>query len=138
MRYLAGVLAFLCLLSTYLSYSFYGSKIKAEGDLRVAQASLLSLQESYDKQAKACLISERLSLELQDEVRAKQEESKELLDKIDRLPTVSKSQKGTEESQNGNVKNEEIDIDSRLPESIRMLTEQAYRNLQGQTDADAR
>lgn len=125
-----------CISMAYLSYSFYGSKTQAQDALRGVQSTLSSLQSSYDKQSKACLVADNISVELQQENKKIEEEKEGLLDSIDKLP--AKSHPGTNVSQTRTDVNEEIDIDAKLPDSIISLSKQAYDNYKGKANADAR
>ncbi|MNF50947.1 hypothetical protein D3C84_322560 [compost metagenome] len=125
------VLLSFTLLFGYLSYNFYGKKVEAESSLRDMKGQMSALQDSYDKQAKACHIADSITTELQEESKVKEKDKQELLDKIDKIPSKPKApiQEAT--------KNEDIDIDAVLPLELRRMLQHSYDNLQRQGASDA-
>ena len=143
MKYVLMILATSVAASGLLSYSFYGSKVKAEAALVAAHASLVSLQSSIEKQEKACKIADSISVEFNQENKGIEQKKQDTLHKIDSIPkrgTIS-PEKGLTATPLTNVDkeaNETIDIDTELPESLVRLLNEAYNNSTGQGKSDAR
>ncbi|MNQ04611.1 hypothetical protein D3C85_173290 [compost metagenome] len=125
------VLLSFTLLFGYLSYNFYGKKVEAESSLRDMKGQMSALQDSYDKQEKACRIADSITTELQEESKVKEKDKQELLGKIDKIPAKPKAP--IQET----TKNEEVDIDAVLPLELRRMLQHSYDNLQRQGASDA-
>lgn len=119
----------------YLSYSFYSDKAVAESQLDQAKGANKSLQESLDKKDTACLITDTIISEYQEE---KQEIVKEkdrdlnAIDKMMTLPVLTENKQKRQENakeQKGVEGNSVINLDSKLPDDlVRLLSESCHRS----------
>lgn len=119
----------------YLSYSFYSDKAVAESALDQAKGANKSLQESLDKKDKACLITDAIVSEYQEE---KQEIVKEkdrdlsTIDKMMALPSPTENKQKRQENakeQKGVEGNSVINLDSKLPDNlVSLLSESCHRS----------
>lgn len=115
----------------YLSYSFYSDKAVAESQLDTVVDANKGLQQSLDKKDKACLITDAIISEYQEE---KQEIVKEkdrdlnAIDKIMTLPVpVENKQKRQENAKE--QKDTIVSLGNRLPDDlVRLLSESCHRS----------
>ena len=126
MKYLLVVLASVCLLFGYLPYSFYSSKEKAESALKGALEANSSLESSLVKKEQECTITDEVITEWQKEKDASDKHKDSDIQKIDSIP---KSRPISPKSGPVEAANNEIDIDSPLPESVKRVLDETFSRL---------
>jgi hypothetical protein len=123
----------------YLSYSFYSDKAVAESQLDQAKGANKSLQESLDKKDKACLITDAIVSEYQEEKQENVKEKDKDLNAIDKMMAspvpVENKQKRQENAkeQKGVEDNSVINLDSKLPDDLVRLLSQSCNRSKGST-----
>lgn len=123
MKYMLSVFIVLTLFFGYLSYKFYSEK-------GVVQAALISCQEtnSYlgktiEKQEQEATLKDGIISEYEAKQRQIQNNKCKIVKAISSLPS--------------RTNNEEINIDSKLPPTLRGLLSESYNSVQGQVGSDA-
>lgn len=125
------VLFSFCSLFGYLSYKFYGQKTKAEAELAQAVQINANLQNSLVKKEQECKITDSLVSEWQKEKDASNKQKDSDIQKIDKLPSVAskKPDKATPQNVVQEGKQNEINIDDKLPDSlISVLSDSCRKN----------
>jgi hypothetical protein len=123
----------------YLSYSFYSDKAVAETALDEAKGANKSLQESLDKKDEACLITDAIVSEYQEEKQEIVKEKDKDLNAIDKMMAspvpVENKQKRQENAkeQKGVEDNSVINLDSKLSDDLVRLLSQSCNRSKGST-----
>lgn len=116
------LLSLVCLFG-YLSFTFYGQKQEIKQSLTLALATNESLNNSLKLQEKACLISDSIAVEFNEESKEIKKEESVVVEKIDRIVSAPKANQ-EEKPHEANV----VDIDGELPLDLRgMLSESCER-----------
>lgn len=128
----------------YLSYKFHSDKAVAEKSLEQALKTNQSLVKSAENSDKACKVSDGITSEFKREEGALESHTDAIVDRVDKLPKLPKSPavatKDTNVAKEA-TKNEETDIagiDDLLPDSLRMLTDEAFNSVQRQANPNTR
>lgn len=127
--------SFSCLFG-YLSYSFYGQKTKAKAELAQAVQINANLQNYLVKKEQECKIADSLVSEWQEEKDASDKQKDSDVQKIDSIPKKPTKAASPNVAQEGK-QNEEIDIDGKLPDALRLLLQQSYNRDKGGSSADS-
>ena len=117
----------------YLSYHFHSEKAIAETKLETCKKANQSLVESADKADKTCKVGNAVASEFKREEQALEADRDDILKQLDNLSVAPKQdvKKPTPKEATVNEESNVAGIDSKLPESIRMLTESACNRVQG-------
>lgn len=125
----------------YLSYKFYGDKQEALMQLEIVKKSNLSLEQSLKKEEAACKIIDKINTELKEESLKEQETASKEIEEIDKLPAVKKApfaaNKAAEERE---LKDEDnvVDVDGKLPDSLRRVLQSTYSRVQGEVGSNSK
>lgn len=117
----------------YLSYHFHSEKAVAEIKLETCKKANQSLAESADKADKTCKVGDATASEFKREEQALESDRDGILKQLDSLSVAPKQdvKKPTPKEATVNEESNVACIDSKLPESVRMLTESACNRVQG-------
>lgn len=111
----------------YLSYTFYGDKVKALASLEAALDNNKTLEKSLENQEAVCKIAEDVSVEFKKEEQEVEKDTNNTVSEIDKMVVVKKETVVAKEA----TKNEEsnyVALDGRLPDSlVRLLSEHCLR-----------
>lgn len=128
----------------YLSYKFHSDKVVAESRLEDAKEVNSSLVKSAENSDKACKVGDGITSEFKREEGVLESHTDAIVDRVDKLPKLPKSPSVAPKDTNvakEATKNEETDIagiDDLLPDSLRMLTDEAYSSVQRQANPNTR
>lgn len=124
------------LLFGYLSYRFYADKVGVESKLELCLSANKSLEQSVEKEKKACQIQDDVVSSYNSEKDSIQKEEKDTLSFIDSIPRQTPKQKIAEKVDN--AKEGDVYLDAKLPPALADSLHQVYRRVQGQGASDAR
>ena len=130
-KYIIVFLLILCGLFGALSYRFYGDKVEAESALVQVIDANTALQKSINLQVKSCEISDKVVSEYQAEKQVQQDKTQVIVSKIDSLPKKPSVQSQVKQDA-------EIDIDSPLPDSLRILLRESCGKGEGDVCTNAK
>lgn len=124
----------------YLSYKFHSDKAVAESKLGQAVDTNKTLQSSYDKQSLLCKVTDDITTEYQEEkqgIAGQKEQDLNDLDKLVSEPIVAKeativAKKATLKQGSTDDETSIVDIDGKLPESLRVLLSKSCHNSRGE------
>jgi hypothetical protein len=123
----------------YLSYTFYGAKVKALASLEVALDDNKSLEKSLEKQEMVCKIAEDISVGFQEDKTDVETKTDSALDQLSAMKSTSKQQfpqtkKVVEEE---NEKTDVASLDSKLPDDVSKLLQSHFDSLQKTSGSNA-
>lgn len=127
MKFLLGALTILVLLCSFLGYKTYDlSEDKAT--LRVALDSALQAlkasQNAREKDKQSCSLTDLINTEYQEQKQEHSDKKDKILDELNKLETKP-SPKPKQEAPINEKPNAELDIDSPLPDSLKLLLDKA-------------
>ena len=127
MRFLLGALAIFALLCSFLGYKTYGLS-EENGYLKVsiasAQEALKASENAREKDKQSCSLTDIINTEYQEQKQERSDKKDKILDELNKLeskPSKPKQETSINEEPNA----VELDIDSPLPQSLRLLLDNA-------------
>ena len=118
----------------YLSYSFYSDKAVAETALDEAKGANKSLQESLDKKDEACLITDAIVSEYQEEKQEIVKEKDRDLNAIDKLPSMPvqvETKPKRQENAKEQIEGAPVSLDAKLGDDIKRMLSQSCHSAKG-------
>ena len=98
----------------YVSYAFYGQKVKAEQSLSLCQEANKTLENSVKRQQSLCKIQDAVVSEYKEEQKEHRDKTQDYLDKLDRM---------SHKEEQHELHSQSI-LDRKLPDDlVRMLSE---------------
>lgn len=133
MKFLLGALAILVLLCSFLGYKTY-SLIEENGYLKVsiasAQEALKVSENAREKDKQSCSLTDLINTEYQEQKQERSDKKDKILDELNKLeskPSLKPKQETliNEKPNAIEANSSAVDIDSPLPDSLRMLLDKA-------------
>lgn len=127
MKFLLGALAILVLLCSFLGYRTYDlseEKATLGVALASAQEALKALENAREKDKQSCSLTDLINTEYQEQKQERSGKKDKILDELNKLE-AKPSAKLKQEASINEKPNVELDIDSPLPDSLRMLLNKA-------------
>ena len=118
----------------YLSYSFYSDKAVAESQLTTAVKANKDLKESLDKKDKACLITDAIISEYQEEKQEIVKEKDRDLNAIDKLPSMPvqvETKPKRQENAKEQIEGAPVSLDAKLGDDIKRMLSQSCHSAKG-------
>lgn len=121
----------------YLSYTFYGAKVKALASLEVALEDNKSLEKSLEKQEMVCKIAEDVSVEFQKDKTDVETKTETALDQLSTMKSTPKQQPPKHQSpqtkkvvEEENEKTDVASLDDKLGSDVVRLLQSHFDSLQ--------
>lgn len=121
----------------YLSYTFYGAKVKALASLEVALDDNKSLEKSLEKQEMVCKIAEDVSVEFQEDKTDVEAKTESTLDQLSTMKSTPKQQLPKQQSpqtkkvvEEENEKTDVASLDDKLGSDVVRLLQSHFDSLQ--------
>lgn len=128
MKFLLGALAILVLLCSFLGYKTYDLS-EENGYLKVSLAStqeaLKASENAREKDKQSCSLTDLINTEYQEQKQERSDKKDKILDELNKLEAKPSPKPKQEASINEKPNVVELDIDSPLPDSLRMLLDKA-------------
>lgn len=129
MRFLLGALAILVLLCSFLGYKTYDlseEKATLGVALTSAQEALKASENAREKDKQSCSLTDLINAEYQEQKQERSDRKDKILDELNKLEAKPspKSKQETSINEKPNVSlepSEAVNIDAKLPDSLRML-----------------
>lgn len=132
MKFLLGALAILTLLCSFLGYKTYDlSEQKATLSVAIASAqeALKASENAREKEKQSCSLTDLINTEYQEQKQERSDKKDNILDQLNKLeakPIIKPKQEASiNEKPNAEANSRTVDIDSPLPDSLRMLLDKA-------------
>lgn len=127
MKFLLGALAILVLLCSFLGYKTYDLS-EENGYLKVsiasAQEALKASENARDKDKQSCSLTDLINTEYQEQKQERSDKKDKILDELNKLESKP-SLKSKQEASINEKPNVSLDIDSKLPDDLRLLLDKA-------------
>ena len=127
MKFLLGALAILILLSSFLGYKTYDlseEKSTLSVALASAQEALKASENARDKDKQSCSLTDLINTEYQEQKQEHSDKKDKILDELNKLESKP-SLKSKQEASINEKPNVSLDIDSKLPDDLRLLLDKA-------------
>ena len=128
MKFLLGALVILVLLCSFLGYKTYDLS-EENATLGVALDSALQAlkasEDAREKDKQSCSLTDLINTEYQEQKQERSDKKDKILDELNKLEAKSSPKPKQEASINEKPNVVELDIDSPLPDSLRMLLDKA-------------
>ena len=127
MKLLLGALAILILLSSFLGYKTYDlseEKSTLSVALASAQEALKASENARDKDKQSCSLTDLINTEYQEQKQEHSDKKDKILDELNKLESKP-SLKSKQEASINEKPNVSLDIDSKLPDDLRLLLDKA-------------
>lgn len=128
MKFLLGALAILVLLCSFLGYKTYDlseEKATLGVALTSTQEALKASQNAREKDKQSCSLTDLINTEYQEQKQERSDKKDKILDELNKLEAKPSPKPKQEASINEKPNVVELDIDSPLPDSLRMLLDKA-------------
>lgn len=127
MKFLLGALAILVLLCSFLGYKTYDLS-EENGYLKVsiasAQEALKASENAREKDKQSCSLTDLINTEYQEQKQERSDKKDKILDELNKLE-AKLSPKPKQETSINEKPNVSLDIDSKLPDDLRLLLDKA-------------
>lgn len=133
MKFLLGALAILILLCSFLGYKTYDLS-EENGYLKVsiasAQEALKASENAREKDKQSCSLTDLINTEYQEQKQERSDKKDKILDELNKLESKPfpepKKEATINEKPNVSLESSEaVNIDSKLPDDLRMLLDKA-------------
>lgn len=128
MKFLLGALVILVLLCSFLGYKTYDLS-EENATLGVALDSALQAlkasEDAREKDKQSCSLTDLINTEYQEQKQERSDKKDKILDELNKLEAKPSPKPKQEASINEKPNVVELDIDSPLPDSLRMLLDKA-------------
>lgn len=127
MKFLLGALAILVLLCSFLGYKTYDlseEKATLGVALKSFQEALKASENAREKDKQSCSLTDLINTEYQEQKQEHSDKKDKILDELNKLETKP-SPKPKQEASINEKPNAELDIDSPLPDSLKLLLDKA-------------
>lgn len=127
MKFLLGALAILILLCSFLGYKTYSlseEKATLSVALASAQEALKASENARDKDKQSCSLTDLINTEYQEQKQERSDKKDKILDELNKLESKP-SLKSKQEASINEKPNVSLDIDSKLPDDLRLLLDKA-------------
>lgn len=128
MKFLLGALAILALLCSFLGYKTYDLS-EENGYLKVSIAStqeaLKASEEAREKDKQSCSLTDLINTEYQEQKQQRADKKDKILDELNKLESKPSPKLKQEAPINEKPNAVELDIDSPLPDSLKLLLDKA-------------
>lgn len=135
MKFLLGALAILILLCSFLGYKTYDlseEKATLGETLDNVKEALKASENAREKDKQSCSLTDLINTEYQEQKQERSDKKDKILDELNKLEAIStKSSKPKQEASINEKPNvslessEAVNIDSKLPDDLRMLLDKA-------------
>lgn len=128
MKFLLGALAILALLCSFLGYKTYDlseEKSTISVALTSAQEALKASENAREKDKQSCSLTDLINTEYQEQKQERSDKKDKILDELNKLESKPPPKQKQEASINEKPNAVQLDIDSPLPDSLRMLLDKA-------------
>lgn len=128
MKFLLGALTILVLLCSFLGYRTYDlseEKATLGVALTSTQEALKSSENAREKDKQSCSLTDLINTEYQEQKQERSDKKDKILDELNKLEAKTSPKSNQEASINEKPNVPELDIDSPLPDSLRMLLDKA-------------
>ena len=128
MKFLLGALAILVLLCSFLGYKTYDlseEKATLGVALTSTQEALKASQNAREKDKQSCSLTDLINTEYQEQKQERSDKKDKILDELNKLESKPPPKQKQEASINEKPNAVQLDIDSPLPDSLRMLLDKA-------------
>lgn len=128
MKFLLGALAILTLLCSFLGYKTYDlseEKATLSVALASAQEALKASENAREKDKQSCSLTDLINTEYQEQKQERSDKKDKILDELNKLESKPFPEPKKEATINEKPNAVELDIDSPLPDSLRMLLHKA-------------
>lgn len=128
MKFLLGALAILVLLCSFLGYKTYSlneDKATLGVALTSAQEALKASENAKEKDKQSCSLTDLINAEYQEQKQERSDKKDKILDELNKLEAKPSPKPKQEASINEKPNAVELDIDSPLPDSLRVLLDKA-------------
>ena len=133
MKFLLGALAILVLLCSFLGYKMYDlseEKATLGVALTSAQEALKASENAREKDKQSCSLTDLINTEYQEQKQERSDKKDKILDELNKLEAKSspklKQEASINEKPNVSLESSEaVNIDSKLPDDLRMLLDKA-------------
>lgn len=127
MKFLLGALAILFLLCSFLGYKTYDlseEKATLGVALKSFQEALKASENAREKDKQSCSLTDLINTEYQEQKQERSDKKDKILDELNKLETKP-SPKPKQEASINEKPNVSLDIDSKLPDDLRLLLDKA-------------
>lgn len=127
MRFLLGALAILVLLCSFLGYKTYDlseEKATLGVALTSAQEALEASENAREKDKQSCSLTDLINTDYQEQKQERSDKKDKILDELNKLE-AKPSPKPKQEASINEKPDVSLDIDSKLPDDLRMLLDKA-------------
>lgn len=128
MRFLLGALVILVLLCSFLGYKTYDlseEKATLGATLDNVKEALKVSENAREKDKQSCSLTDLINTEYQEQKQELSDKKDKILDELNKLEAKPSPKPKQEASINEKPNAVELDIDSPLPDSLRMLLDKA-------------
>ena len=128
MKFLLGALAILVLLCSFLGYKTYDlseEKATLGATLDNVKEALKVSENAREKDKQSCSLTDLINTEYQEQKQERSDKKDRILDELNRLESKPSPKPKQEAPINEKPNAIELDIDSPLPDSLRMLLNKA-------------
>ena len=127
MKFLLGALAILVLFCSFLGYKTYDLSEKNATlgvALASAQEALKASENAREKDKQSCSLTDLINTEYQEQKQERSDKKDKILDELNKLE-AKPSPKSKQETSINEKPNVSLDIDSKLPDDLRLLLDKA-------------
>lgn len=127
MKFLLGALAVLVLLCSFLGYKTYSlseEKATLGATLDNVKEALKASENAREKDKQSCSLTDLINTEYQEQKQERSDKKDKILDELNKLESKP-SLKSKQEASINEKPNVSLDIDSKLPDDLRLLLDKA-------------